>query len=275
MRTYCLMFQDRYKQFRHWQRQPYAVRPRSEEEHDCPTCATRYRGNYCPTCGQPAVVGRYSARSALMQFLDVWGMGNRGMFHTLRDLLLRPGYMIRDYLSGMQMAYFPPFKMFFVLTTISLLVAHGFNIRMQSQIDTDAAEPVAAVTSVNSRIDRLVERAETFQDQYPNLFGLCMVMLLSAFLFPLLRHSPAVPDMRYSELIVALIYTANMYSLWTIVFDFLCLDDAFEDVALALMLIPLHQYCGYSWAQLLFRILTAFILLFLVLVLGIRLCLVL
>jgi hypothetical protein len=25
-------------------------------------------------------------------------MGNRGMFRTLRDLILRPGYLIRDYI---------------------------------------------------------------------------------------------------------------------------------------------------------------------------------
>ena len=53
---------------------------------------------------------------AFLNFLDVWGLGNRGMFRTIRDLVLRPGYMIRDYLKGMQMAYFPPFNMFFLLT---------------------------------------------------------------------------------------------------------------------------------------------------------------
>ena len=57
--------------------------------------------------------------SASPLFLDVWGMGNRGMFRTLRDLILRPGYLIRDYISGMQMAYFPPFKLLFLLTALS------------------------------------------------------------------------------------------------------------------------------------------------------------
>ena len=56
-------------------------------------------------------------------------MGNRGMFRSIRDLILRPGYMIRDYLRGMQMAYFPPFKMFFLLLALSLLVNSGMNIQ--------------------------------------------------------------------------------------------------------------------------------------------------
>ena len=88
---------DRYKRFLEWKLQPHQVSPLSEEAHECPTCGTNYQGNYCPRCGQSARIGRYSLKKALLLFLDVWGMGNRGMFRTLRDLLLRPGYMIRDY----------------------------------------------------------------------------------------------------------------------------------------------------------------------------------
>ena len=106
---------QKYRRFREWQKRPYQVKPLSAEEHDCATCGTHYQGNYCPRCGQSSSIGRYSFKNALLLFLDVWGLGNRGMFRSLRDLLLRPGYMIRDYLQGMQMAYFPPFKMFFLL----------------------------------------------------------------------------------------------------------------------------------------------------------------
>ncbi len=68
-------------------------------------------------------------QEAFLLFIDVWGLGNRGMFRTIRDLLLRPGYMIRDYLRSMQMAYFPPFKMFFLITALSLVIDSGLNIR--------------------------------------------------------------------------------------------------------------------------------------------------
>ena len=100
---------EKYRQFKEWQHQPHQVAPLSEEEHECATCGTRFEGNYCPRCGQSATIGRYSFKKAFLLFLDVWGVGNRGMFRSIRDLLLRPGYMIRDYLRGMQMASFPNF----------------------------------------------------------------------------------------------------------------------------------------------------------------------
>jgi len=104
------------------------VAEKSPEFHCCHTCGEAYKGNYCPRCGQSFRIGRYSFKNALLLFFDVWGVGNRGMFRTLRDLILRPGYMIRDYISGMQMAYFPPFKLLFLLTALFLVVASGVNL---------------------------------------------------------------------------------------------------------------------------------------------------
>ena len=130
---------ERYKRFKEWEQQPHEVAPLSEDEHVCATCGTRFEGNYCPRCGQSARIGRYSFKKALLLFLDVWGVGNRGMFRSLRDLILRPGYMIRDYLRGMQMAYFPPFKMFFLLFTLTILIQSGLNIKGRECGKTDCA----------------------------------------------------------------------------------------------------------------------------------------
>ena len=92
---------EKWNSFCEWQQRPYQVAQKSEEYHCCRTCGEEFQGNYCPRCGQSAKIRRYSFKAALLLFLDVWGMGNRGMFRTLRDLILRPGYLIRDYISGM------------------------------------------------------------------------------------------------------------------------------------------------------------------------------
>ena len=92
---------EKWKAFCEWQRRPSRIPQMAEVHHRCCTCGQEYQGNYFPCCGQSARIGRYSFKNALLLFLDVWGMGNRGMFRTLRDLILRPGYLIRDYISGM------------------------------------------------------------------------------------------------------------------------------------------------------------------------------
>ena len=153
---------NRYKRYREWKLEPHQVAPLSEEQHECATCGTHYEGNYCPRCGQSARIGRYSFKKAILLFLDVWGLGNRGMFRSIRDLILRPGYMIRDYLRGMQMAYFPPFKMFFLLLTLWLVVDSGLNIQFvnrdkQNKKETEQIfsrfKPKASLNATDDKAD--------------------------------------------------------------------------------------------------------------------------
>ena len=142
---------EKYEQFKEWQVKPHEVAQLTADKHVCATCHTEFHGNYCPRCGQKSTIGRYSFKTAFMTFLDVWGLGNRGMFRTIRDLLFRPGYMIRDYLNGMQMAYFPPFKMFFLVVAFLVLVNSGFNIKMQ--IIENYKEKVARDFNQSLKID--------------------------------------------------------------------------------------------------------------------------
>ena len=107
----------------------------SNEEHECLNCQEHYTGNYCPRCGQAANTDRFSMKVAAENFAEAYGMGERGMFRTILDLILRPGYLILDYLRGMRMSYYAPFKMFFLLFAISTLVTHGLNIKGQALYD--------------------------------------------------------------------------------------------------------------------------------------------
>ena len=95
-----------------------------ETERKCINCGHRYEGRICPQCGQAGTWSRYTWKQAILNFLDIWGLGNRPMFRTLRELFWRPGYMIRDYLDGHRKFYFPPFKL--VAVVVVLLVFVGW-----------------------------------------------------------------------------------------------------------------------------------------------------
>ena len=119
---------EKIQQFRAWQERPREVAPMSTEEHECLNCQEHYTGSYCPRCGQAASTSRFSMKVAAENFAEAYGMGERGMFRTIRDLILRPGQLILDYLRGRRASYFAPFKMYFLLAAVSLLVTHGLNI---------------------------------------------------------------------------------------------------------------------------------------------------
>ncbi|MBO7501916.1 MAG: DUF3667 domain-containing protein [Paludibacteraceae bacterium] len=76
--------------------------PNTEEEHECLNCHDRYVGKYCPHCGQPATTTRFIWKVAIANFVNAYGLGERGMFRSMGNLLLRPGYLILDYLRGLR-----------------------------------------------------------------------------------------------------------------------------------------------------------------------------
>ena len=59
---------------------------------------------------------RITTRSVTLDFLEIWGFGERNIFYTLWQLMWRPGYMIADYLDGKRERYFQPFKMLVILS---------------------------------------------------------------------------------------------------------------------------------------------------------------
>lgn len=293
---------DRYKQFREWELQPHRLAPLSEEQHECATCGTQYTGNYCPRCGQSAKIGRYSFKNAFLLFLDVWGLGNRGMFRSIRDLMLRPGYMIRDYLRGMQMAYFPPFKMYFLLFTLSLLINSGLNIKginrlehqdkvtieivddteketQQADVQEEKVSPTTNRTLTKEEkkelakeaLKRIVEESPEWIQQRISWVTLFSLLLFSCPLWLLFRHCPAIPDIRLSECFVAMVYISNMLTIYSIVPSLLCFSEGAESIydviAMLMVTIPIKQLSGYGYWGTIWRLAIAAITLIAMLVL--------
>ena len=273
---------EKWHEFLEWQRRPHQVAPMSEEHHRCHTCGQEFQGNYCPRCGQSALIGRYSFKKALLLFLDVWGLGNRGMFRTLRDLILRPGYMIRDYLSGMQMAYFPPFKLLFLLTALALVVESGFNLKGQNYFELQREEVKKSTTvymdlgegtelpadqqQYNEQVEKYALVFLEYQQRFPNVTTLCLLLFLSGYLYYFFRRCPNIPDLRYSELMVALVYSVNFQSIFQILTEFLCLGMGVQYVLLLLPIIPLKQMSGYSWLRCIWYVALSFLMLMVMIV---------
>ena len=226
---------EKWKAFCEWQRRPSHIPQMVEEHHRCCTCGQEYQGSYCPCCGQSARIGRYSFKNAVLLFLDVWGMGNRGMFRTLRDLILRPGYLIRDYISGMQMAYFPPFKLLFLLTALLLIVDSGVNLKgknylanfHEKTVNIDNARTEKSKKDEATRMeqwdkagDYFIVKVREFKESNLAFFWLSLLFILSLPLYLFFRKSPDIPDLRYSELLIALVYIWGMQDIYEIVLTF-------------------------------------------------------
>ena len=115
-------WKDWYKRFKQWQRNPFDYEWRSHDTQHCNNCGHDFKGNFCPYCSQRAGTGRITWKTTRQGVMLLWGMDSRSLPLTIVQLLLRPGYFIRDYISGRRQVSFPPVKMLFLVAIAYILV---------------------------------------------------------------------------------------------------------------------------------------------------------
>lgn len=70
---------------------------------------------FCSACGQKSNTHRLSLAHFLHEGFHAMTHADKGIFHLLKCLTIRPGSTAREYLSGRRKAYFNPFTFFLLI----------------------------------------------------------------------------------------------------------------------------------------------------------------
>ena len=176
-----LPLKEQYERYKQWQRHPikYSL---SNEKHCCNNCGQSFTGNYCPCCSQKADLGRVGWRSVHRGIMDIWGLGTRSLLYSLWQLIWRPGYLIKDYISGKRQVCFPPVKMLFIVAVIYSFIFYWFFPHvLHVELDPLDQESIKAVPYV------------AWQRNY---FSWSTLMLSVVYILPtwvLFRYAPRYP----------------------------------------------------------------------------------
>ena len=120
----------------------------------CGNCQTPLDGPYCHQCGQP-VEGLVRPLSGwIADFLDGVVQWDGRIPRTLTPLLLRPGFLTREYLAGRRVRYVTPVRLFLFLVIILFLAVNWF-ADVGDNMATDAAS-LAPASEDTARVGRIV-----------------------------------------------------------------------------------------------------------------------
>lgn len=90
---------------------------------ECVNCGTLHDSKYCPNCGQKYIGKRYTLKDSIAMVLGQVFNLERGFLFTSREIIVRPGNVIRGFLAGNTMRYFHPFRFVFVWASVSALLS--------------------------------------------------------------------------------------------------------------------------------------------------------
>ena len=228
-----------YHRFCRWQQaEPHYVNRHQDTVQHCHNCGMEFRDNFCPRCGQRAEVGRVGWNSIQENIAILWGLDSRSLTYTLVQLLGRPGYLVRDYISGHRQVSFPPIKMLVIVCLFVSIFESVFHLE----------NDVLGIKFDLQKVDDIIGWINA-QKSWATL------LLQSFYILPtwlVFRFAPGYPRHTLPEGFFLQVFL-SVQSLLLVFFGYLN-----ENLELALwiiyMYITYYQLFGYGWWGTLWRL---------------------
>lgn len=204
--------------------------------HACLNCAAPLHDAYCARCGQAADTHRFRTAHLLHEIPhSIWHV-DKGVLFTLREMLLRPGPAIRNYLAGQRRAYFAPISYLLLLTGLSAFLMAWLHIMPFDMHDPTVSDrgrqlqlhifgPILKYKSwleiltlpVTALLTRLLLRRSGFNYAeciIANAFVIGTTVLVTLAFMPLMHHwsgTALVTRAMRGSVITMVLFQARMY----------------------------------------------------------------
>lgn len=90
----------------------------------CKNCSHTFEGNFCSNCGQKTTTKRLDWQYVYDELKYTFLHVNNGLLFTAKQLYIRPGVMVREFIEGKRVKHYKPILMVFVLAGIMGLALH-------------------------------------------------------------------------------------------------------------------------------------------------------
>ncbi len=99
-----------------------SAEPSGSDSKVCANCGAPLGGEYCAACGQRHEPHVHTLGHFASEAFESISHADSRLWLTLGRLLMRPGYLTREFFAGHRVRYLPPFRLYLVLSVIFFLL---------------------------------------------------------------------------------------------------------------------------------------------------------
>lgn len=108
------------------------------KEKDCLNCGTTVVGRFCHVCGQENVIPKETFWHMVTHFFYDITHFDSSFFHTVHHLIMRPGFLSKEYMLGRRAVYLHPVRMYVFTSAIFFLLFFSvFNVNKNITTNLD------------------------------------------------------------------------------------------------------------------------------------------
>ena len=171
-------------------REAGAAAPEAAEAPGCPECETTLVGDFCHRCGEKRPEARdLSVRHFFSEAAqELTSVEHSKLFHTIRALLFRPGFLTVEWMAGRRRRYLKPLNLYLGIFALSLFAFTVY--KPVSMYDIDNAvkhgpNPEEAVRVYGKLAERRGMTAEVFferiNERWQRYMALTSLPIIGAF----------------------------------------------------------------------------------------------
>lgn len=205
------------------------------KKHECLNCGHAVPAAYCSHCGQPASTHRFTFAAVLHDIPHSVFHVDKGLLFTAKELILRPGRSIREYVRGKRVQHFRPFGYLFLLSAVSAFVAHQ---RIQLQQKIFHVEIKAGAAYINESVAR-------FFNHYPALILCTLIPFIALWSWAFNRRS----GYNYWENFILNTYIVAQFNLFFIAYDIYLLISGKVSGIYTYIIIAFMAYMVFTYYQ--------------------------
>ena len=101
-------------------------------DQKCLNCNQSIDNKFCPNCGQKTSTHGFSWKYLLINdFINGALKFDKGFFYTIKELFLRPGHSIREYIAGKRVDHFNYFSLLLVILAVNHFIGSYSSVSTQ------------------------------------------------------------------------------------------------------------------------------------------------
>lgn len=89
------------------------------EDKTCLNCRHVVQGRFCPNCGQENIENRKTFHQLFVHFFEDLTHYENAFWRTIKNLLLKPASLTKEYLSGKRLSYLAPVRLYIFISFIT------------------------------------------------------------------------------------------------------------------------------------------------------------
>ncbi len=110
---------------------------RERKEKNCLNCNTMVQGKFCHVCGQENIEPKESTWHLVTHFFNDITHFDGKFFSTLKYLIIKPGFVSKEYMLGRRADYLNPVRMYVFTSAIFFLIFFSVNKFDPGKVKTD------------------------------------------------------------------------------------------------------------------------------------------